>query len=149
MKIQPYLNFDGDCGDAFRHYAHVLGGDLDIRTNAESPGSDQIPESQGDRVMHARLVVGDQVLMASDAPPGQYQRPGGNYVSIAVEGAGEARRIFDALADGAQVQMPFDVTFWSPGFGMLVDRWGTPWMVNTVPSADQQADSATAESAAR
>jgi PhnB protein len=114
----------------------VLGGDLDIRTNAESPGADQIPESQGDRVMHARLVVGDQVLMASDAPPGQYQRPAGNYVSITVDDAGEARRLFDALADGAQVPMPFDATFWSPGFGMLVDRWGTPWMVNTMPPAD-------------
>ena len=149
MKIQPYLNFDGDCADAFRHYAQVLGGDLDIRTNAESPGADQIPESQSDRVMHARLVVGDQILMASDAPPGQYQRPAGNYVSITIEDAAEARRIFDALADGAQVQMPFAATFWSPGFGMLVDRWGTPWMVNTMPTADQQADSATAGSAAR
>lgn len=139
MKIQPYLNFDGDCAEAFRHYAQVLGGDLEIQTYAESPAADQTPESQGDRVMHARLVVGDQVLMASDAPPGQYRQPGGNYVSVTVEDAGEARRIFDALADGAQVQMPFESTFWSPGFGMLVDRWGTPWMVNTMPAVDQRA----------
>lgn len=149
MKIQPYLNFDGDCAEAFRHYAQVLGGELEMQTNAESPAADQIPESQGDRVMHARLVVDDQVLMASDAPPGQYQRPGGNYVSITFDDAGEARRTFDALADGAQVQMPFAQTFWSPGFGMLVDRWGTPWMVNTMAPADDQANTAGAGSAAR
>jgi PhnB protein len=80
--------------------------------------------------------------MASDAPPGQYQRPGGNYVSITLDDAGEARRIFDALADGATVQMPFEATFWSPGFGMLVDRWATPWMVNTMAPVGEQADTA-------
>jgi len=60
MRIQPYLNFDCDCAEAFRHYARVLGGDVEIQTNGESPAADQIPESQGDRVMHARLTIGDQ-----------------------------------------------------------------------------------------
>jgi PhnB protein len=130
MRFDPYLNFDGDCAEAFRHYADLLGGELDISTYGETPGSEEIPADQRDRVMHARLVVGDAVLMASDAPPGRYVPPGGNYVSVSLDAVDEARRIFDGLAPGADVQMPFEATFWSPGFGMLVDRWGTPWMVN-------------------
>jgi|SRR5690554_1785204 len=148
MKIQPYLNFDGDCAEALRHYADVLGGELHITTFGESPGGDQMPESERDRVMHARLSVGDQVLMASDAPRGRYQKPAGSYVSIMLDDAAEARRIFDALRDGAEIQMPFEATFWSPGFGMLTDRWGTPWMVNTMSPADASSAGQTAGAAA-
>ena len=139
MKFHAYLNFDGDCAEAFRYYQQLLGGDLDIRTHRDSPGAEGVPEDWADRVMHAALTVGDQLLMASDAPPEHYQRPASTYVSVSVDTMAEARRIFDGLADGAEVQMPFQQTFWSPGFGMLVDRWGTPWMVGCDAPAEEAA----------
>lgn len=149
MKFHAYLNFDGDCAEAFRSYQELLGGDLQIMTHRDSPGADQVPEAWGDRVMHAALTVGDQLLMASDAPPEQYQRPAGTHVSVTVDTMEEARRIFDGLAEGAKVQMPFQQTFWSPGFGMLVDRWGTPWMVSCAAPVEEAASAATAKGASR
>jgi PhnB protein len=81
--------------------------------------------------MHAALNVGDQVLMGADAPPGRYQQPKGTNVSIHVKDLAEGERIFKALAENGTVTMPFEKTFWSPGFGMCVDQFGIPWMVNT------------------
>jgi PhnB protein len=131
MQLQPYLNFNGDCAEAFRLYEKVLGGKIEgMMTHGESPMAGQTPPEWRDRIMHARLVVGDAVLMASDAPPEYYSKPQGNYVSIGVDDPSEAERIFHALAEGGTVQMPFEKTFWSAGFGMLIDRFGTPWMIN-------------------
>jgi len=133
MELSPYLNFNGQCAAAFRFYEKCLGGKIVMmQTHGESPMKDQVPPEWRDRVMHARLVVGNHALMGSDAPPDQYERPQGNYVSLTVAPA-DGERIFKALADGGQVNMPFQKTFWSPGFGMVVDRFGTPWMVNTEP----------------
>ena len=130
MRFHAYLNFNGDCAQAFRHYQDVLGGELEIMTHAESPVADQVPQDWGDRVMHAALRVGDELLMASDAPPEHYHAPAGMYVSIWVDTVDEGRRVFDALAEGGQIHTPYRPTFWSRGFGMLADRWGTRWMVN-------------------
>ena len=74
--------------------------------------------------------MGDFTLMGSDAPPDRYQVPQGTYVSLAVDAPDEGQRIFDALSQGGQVQMPYQKTYWASGFGMFVDRFGTPWMVN-------------------
>ena len=135
MRIDPYLNFDGQCREAFEHYARVLGGRIeammDFAGTPEACGG-EMPVA-GERIVHACLRVGDAVLMGSDVPPGYPCSPGSHYVSIQVEDAAEAARIFAELSDGATVQMAFSATFWSPGFGMLLDRFGTPWMVNTVP----------------
>ncbi|MHB1224732.1 MAG: VOC family protein [Gemmatimonadaceae bacterium] len=131
MKIIPYLNFNGDCADAFRLYERVLGGTIEaMMTHGESPIAGEVPSGSHDRILHARLAVGDQVLMGSDAPPEYPQASGNMYVSIGVEDIGEAERIFNALAEDGTVQMPFAKTFWSERFGMLVDRFGTPWMIN-------------------
>jgi PhnB protein len=132
MEFTPYLNFNGQCAEAFRFYEQVLGGRIEMMmTNGESPMAEQVPPALRDRVMHARLAVGDQVLFASDAPPEYYQKPQGLYVSIQVDEPAEAERIFRSLAEGGTVMMPFEKTFWAAGgFGMLVDRFGTPWMVN-------------------
>lgn len=130
MKIVPYLNFSGNCGEAFRFYAKLLNGKLEIQTFGDSPMGEQAPPEQKDYVMHAYLKIEDAELMGSDAPPEQFQKPQGVYVSIGVEGVEEGRRIFEALAEGGSVTMPFETTFWSPGFGMVTDRFGTPWMVN-------------------
>lgn len=135
MKINPYLGFDGRCREAFEFYARVLGGSIEfLLTFGESPGCEQMPDAARDAVMHACMRVGEQRLMGSDAPPGHFVPMQGLYVSLHVDDVEQARRTFDALLDGGQVQMPFQPTFWSLGFGMGIDRFGTPWMVNCAQS---------------
>ncbi|MGC5700435.1 VOC family protein [Pseudomonas sp. NFXW11] len=132
MKINPYLIFNGDCKAAFTFYAQALQGQLDmLMTFGESPASAQVPANCQDLVMHTRLSVGDQVLMGSDTTPDR-PVPGfhGCSVSLNVDSATEAERVFNALAVGGQIQMPLEATFWAERFGMLVDRFGVPWMVN-------------------
>jgi PhnB protein len=131
MQLAPYLNFDGTCAEAFRFYGEVFGGRPEIMRPEEMPdGGGMGPEWRG-RVMHASLDIGGQQLMGSDSPPGGHEGMRGMHVSVHVEDVEEGRRLFDRLQEGGSVTMPFEQTFWSPGFGMLVDRFGTPWMVNT------------------
>jgi PhnB protein len=136
VQINPYLNFNGQCAEAFRFYEQVLGGEIKAMFPfSEMPGENVPPELK-DGIMHASLLVGDQALFGSDAPTEMYQKPQGLYVSLNVEQPSEARRIFDSLADGGSVTMPFQQTFWAAGgFGMLVDRYGTPWMINCEQAA--------------
>ena len=135
MKIHPYLNFDGQCAEAFSFYARVLGGSVRVMSVDESPmGADLGPEWQG-RTIHAHLDLGDQVLLGSDSPPGQHRQPQGVWVSVQVRTSEETERIFNALADGGTPVMALQETFWSKRFGMLVDRFGTPWMLNCDPNA--------------
>jgi len=136
MKLNVYLNFNGQCAAAFRFYEKCLGGRIEmIQTFGESPAKDHMPAEWHDKVIHVRLAIGDQVLMGSDAPPSHFAVAQGMSVSINVTSPDEARRIFDDLAQGGKVAMAFEKTFWSPGFGMVVDRFGTPWMVNCEPAA--------------
>jgi PhnB protein len=131
MQIASYLLFDGTCGEAFRFYERVLGGKIDfIQTHGESPMRDQAPPDFLDKVMHVHMTVGDQILMGSDAPPGHFEKPQGFSVSLGIDDPAEAERVFNGLAEGAKVTMPLQKTFWADLFGMLVDRYGTPWMVN-------------------
>lgn len=131
MQVNPYLVFDGDCAEALQFYEKVLGGKVEgMFTFGESPMAGDTPAELHDKVMHARFVVDGQVLMASDAP-GQYEKPQGTTLSINVDRKADGERIFNALSEGGTVRMPFQKTFWAEGgFGMLVDRYGTPWMVN-------------------
>ena len=92
--------------------------------------ADQTPREWRDKVMHARLIVGDEVLMGSDAPPDRYEPMKGITVTLGVDEPADAERIFSALAEGGTVQMPIQQTFWAARFGMLTDRFGTPWMIN-------------------
>jgi PhnB protein len=132
MKISPYLVFDGHCEAAFELYARALGGAITFKqTHGESPMAAQVGPDWQNKIMHITLSVGDHVIMGSDAPPDHYQKPRGVHVSISVNDAREGERVFEALAEGGTVSQPFQKTFWSPGFGMLVDRFGTPWMVNS------------------
>ncbi|APC14659.1 hypothetical protein BLL42_02525 [Pseudomonas frederiksbergensis] len=137
MKINPYLIFNGDCKAAFTFYAQCLQGTLEIMmTFGESPARDHMPASYHDLIIHTRLVVGDQVLMGSDTTPERpYHGISGCSVSLNVTSITEAERIFTALADQGTIQMPLEATFWAARFGMLVDRFGVPWMVNC--EADQ------------
>jgi PhnB protein len=129
--LDSYLFFNGRCAEAIRFYERTLGGKLDaLRTYADSPEPEHCPAGAGDLVMHARLLIDGRALMASDIPPGMASNPmGGFSLSLQYPGVQEARRIFDALAQGGEVRMPMQKTFWAETFGMLVDRFGTPWMV--------------------
>jgi PhnB protein len=129
--LNPYLFFDGTCADAMRFYEKVLGGKLDLMTHASSPVADQTSPEMADRIMHARLVFDGGMLMASDWMAGQpYDGMKGFSLALAYPTVAEAKKVFDALAEGGKVTMPLDKTFWAEAFGMLVDRFGTPWMVN-------------------
>jgi PhnB protein len=131
MQVHPYLNFDGKCEEAFTSYARILGGTIQGMTNhGSSPIAGQVPPTWHHRIMHARLLIGDQVIMGSDNPPEHYDKPGGIHVSLQMEDPAEADRVYHALADGGLVEMPIQETFWAQRFGMLVDRFGIPWMVN-------------------
>jgi PhnB protein len=128
-----YLGFRGQCEEAFNTYARIFGGEIvAMMRNSDVPaGADRplVPGTEG-QIMHARLRVGDRWLMGGDAPPQYAQTPQGFCVSIAVDDPAEAARIFNALAEGGTVQMPIGPTFWADAFGMTIDRFGTPWMVN-------------------
>lgn len=136
MQLNPYLFFNGDCEVAFKFYEQCLGGKIEgMLTHAGTPAESHVPPEWRDKILHARLTVGDQVLMASDAPPGHYNQPKGFSVSIQIKDPAEAERIFEALSENGTVQMPMAETFWAARFGMLVDRFGIPWMVNCEQAA--------------
>jgi PhnB protein len=131
MHLNPYLLFDGHCEAAFKFYAQVLKGKIEsIFKHSEAPPEMKVAFDWKDKVMHARLVVGDQVLLGSDAPPSHYSKPQGFSVSYSLKDTAEGSRVFNELSQGGQIKMPFGKTFWSPGFGMLEDRFGIPWMIN-------------------
>ena len=131
MNIVPNLWFNGTCAEAFRFYEKALGGKIvDMLPHRGTPMSADVPADWQDKIMHAMMKVGDAVLMASDVPPAHYKPAQGLSVSLHVKTAEEAERVFAALADGGTITMPIEKTFWTERFGMLVDRFGTPWMIN-------------------
>jgi PhnB protein len=135
MQLIPYLTFDGQCEAAFKFYEKVLGGKIvAMMTYGDMPadacGGSPMPDAVRKLIAHARLTVGDVTLMGGDAPQGRYQKPQGTMVNIAVTDPAQAERAFHALAEGGSVVMPIQETFWAKRFGMLTDRFGTPWMIN-------------------
>jgi PhnB protein len=131
MQLNPYLTFDGRCEAAFKFYAKVLGGKIEaMMTYGNSPMAEQTKPEWRNKIMPARLTVGDKMLMASDAPPDRYEAMKGIMVTLGIDDPGEAERIFHALSEKGTVQMPIQETFWAARFGMFVDQFGTPWMVN-------------------
>jgi PhnB protein len=136
MDISPYLIFNGNCAEAFKLYENALGGRIVMsQTHAESPMKDQLPADWHGKILHIVLEAGGRTLMGSDAPAERYAAPEGIQVAIAVTSPADAERIFQALSEGGTVTMPIQKTFWSPAFGMTVDRFGIPWMVNCQPAA--------------
>jgi len=131
MKLNPYLAFDGRCREAFEFYRKALGGRISfILTIGESPMASSMPPETHGRIMHVTLQIGDQVLQGADAPPGQFTKPAGFCVAAHFDDVDEGKRVFSTLAQSGTVQMPFQSTFWAKGFGMLIDQFGTPWIVN-------------------
>jgi PhnB protein len=131
MQSNIYLNFNGECEAAFKFYEQCLGGKIvAMMTYADSPMGKQTPLEQRDKIMHINLTVGDIVLMGSDAPPDYFEKPQGFNVNLQFDDVVEAERIFHALAENGTVKMPFQESFWAKRFGMAIDRFGTPWMIN-------------------
>jgi PhnB protein len=131
MQIDAYLLFNGNCEEAFRFYERLLGGRIEMMSRHEgTPAAEHVPKEWLGKILHTRMAVGNGHLMASDAPPGHYEKPQGFSMSLNVDSTREAERIFTGLAEGGTVRMPLAPTFWAARFGMAVDRFGTPWMVN-------------------
>ena len=131
MQLNPHLHFDGQCEAAFRFYQQVFGGEIaTMLTYAQSPMADQVPERWRSKILHASLNIDGATLTGADDHPGTYRTLQGFAVTIGVEDPAEAERIFHALADGGTVQMGLAETFWAIRFGMLVDRYSVPWMIN-------------------
>jgi PhnB protein len=132
MAFRPYLAFAGNCREAFTRYQEIFGGELVLLTMADTP-ADAGPPPAGvpsDAIMHAALTNGADLLMGGDDPSGNFEGSvQGMCVNHSLADAGDAKRVFDALSEGGQVQVPLGETFFSPAFGMCTDRFGTPWMV--------------------
>jgi len=130
MAFHPYLFFSGTCRQAFTRYQEIFGGELVLLPMSDMPSDDPPPAEQADLIMHAALSFEGHLLMGSDDPTGDGGPMRGMAVNYTVPAVAEATRVFDALADGGEVTMPLSETFWSPMFGMCIDRFGTPWMVD-------------------
>lgn len=131
MQLNTYLTFNGQCEAAFKFYEQCLGGKIvAMFTFAGTPAANQAPPEWLGKIMHATLRVGDSILMGSDPPPDHYKPAKGFTVNIAVEDAAEAERIFHALSENGTVGMPIQKTFWAERWGMVIDQFGIPWMVN-------------------
>ncbi|MBE9094114.1 VOC family protein [Tychonema sp. LEGE 07203] len=136
MQLNPYLFFNGNCETAFKFYEQCFGGKIvEMMTHGEAPIEEQGAPEWRDKILHACLLVGERELMGSDCPPKFFEETKGFSVQIAIDDPTEAERIFHALAENGTVKMPFGQTFWAFRFGMLVDRFGIPWMVNCEKAA--------------
>ena len=130
MQSNPYLGFNGQCEAAFKFYEQLLGGKITYsQTWGNSPACEAMPPEAQNLIMHTSLDLGDSIIMGADSPPDQYVQPQGLHVTLHYKDPGEAKRVFDALAEGGTTQMAFGPTFFSTGFGMCADKYGTPWMV--------------------
>jgi PhnB protein len=136
MQLNPYLTFNGQCEAAFKFYEKVLGGKIEaMMTYGGSPMAEQTRSDWRNKIMHARMTVGDKMLMASDAPPDRYEAMKGFMVTLGIGNPSEAERVFHVLSENGTVQMPIQETFWARRFGMLVDQFGTPWIINCEKAA--------------
>jgi PhnB protein len=130
LRIRCHLSFDGECEAAFIYYQRFLGGEIrTLLRYADSPMVSQVPTEWQARILHATLIVGDQELVGSDAFPNAYAAPQGFSVLLGFEEFDQARDVFNSLAEGGKIQTPFEKTFWSMGFGVVVDRFGVSWEV--------------------
>ncbi|MBN8552951.1 MAG: VOC family protein [Caulobacterales bacterium] len=136
MLIVPSLSFNGQCREAFEFYARALGGEITAAfPYGEGPSDMPVGPQYKDWLMHAWLQIGDQAIMGADMDkdwaPNIDKPKNGFDVALHSDDVEQARGWFEALSEGGTVIMPFQATFWSPGFGSLIDRFGIPWMVNT------------------
>jgi PhnB protein len=139
MSVNPYLMFNGSCEEALNYYKKALGAEVTrimrFKDNPEPPPAGTMPPGIEDKVMHCEFRIGDSVLMATDGCPGGEKATfKGISLTLSLNDVTKAKKVFDTLvADGGQAQMPFNKTFFSPGFGVASDRFGVSWMILTCP----------------
>ena len=132
MQVNAYLNFNGNCAEAFKFYAGVFGAKIDrMMTDKDMPPGVDMPniDQWKDKVLHVSLKGDGFEIAGSDTPAAYYQKPQGMVVSIGVTDPQEAERLFKALSEKGSVRMPLEKTFWAQRYGMCTDRFGIPWMV--------------------
>ena len=128
--LNPYVFYNGNCEAAFKHYEKTLGGKIEVLLrNEQAPPEMPTPPDRKQKIMHGRISINGQVLMASDTPPEDFRQPQGFSISLTVNDPAEAERKFKALCEGGSINMPWSKTFFSKGFGMGIDPFGVPWMV--------------------
>jgi PhnB protein len=131
VRISPHLCFDGQCEAAFRAYHQILGGAIvTMLKYGDSPMAIQVEPRWHDRIVHATLQFGELELTGVDVFPHDYQRPQGFFVTLTISELAKAKQIFISLSEGGEIRLPFQTTFWSAGFGVLIDRFGVPWEIN-------------------
>ena len=130
MRLNPRLAFNGQCEAAFQLYEKLFAGEITLLlTYGNSPTASSFPGLE-DKIAHATLKVGDQVLTGADVPPRSYEKPQGFAIQLNIDNPDEAQRIFNTLAEGGIVQFPIQPTFWARCYGILTDPFGTPWEIN-------------------
>lgn len=132
MDFSLHLVFDGNCRAAFEFYAQVFGGQIaTMLTYGDSPMASQVPTEHHSRIVHASLTVAGRELAGADALPDDFEPPRGFYVLLHPDEPAESERVFGLLAEGGEIKIPLQKTFWSPSYGSLVDRFGVPWEISS------------------
>lgn len=130
MKMHTYLNYGGNCRQAFEFYEKHLGGKISMMlSHGEAPGATNVPADLSKTILHARMTIGEATLLGSDVPPARFQPMRSVYLSLLVDSVEEAEKIHALLADGGEIFMPMQETFFAFRFSMLRDRFGTSWMI--------------------
>ena len=139
MKMHTYLNYGGNCRQAFEFYEQHLGGKItSMLTHGEQPGLNSVPADLSKTILHARITIGEAQLFGADVPPSRFQPMRSAYLSLLVDSIEEAEKIHTLLADGGEIFMPMQETFYATRFSMLRDKFGTSWMIihdRPMPSA--------------
>jgi PhnB protein len=130
MKLYTYLNYGGNCRQAFEFYVEHLGARIsELTTHGELPDASNVPQDWRNAVLHARMEIGETMLLGADVPPERFQPMRSAYLTLIVDSSDEAERIYALLKDGGQIFMPMEETFFAHRFAMLRDRFGTSWML--------------------
>jgi PhnB protein len=130
MKLHTFLNYGGNCEEAFRFYEQHLGGKIMmVMTQAQQPNPNDVPPDRKNAILHARIQIGDAELMGSDVPPERFQPMRSVYLSLGFDSTAEAERVYALLSNGGEIFMPMEETFFAFRFAMLRDKFGTSWMI--------------------
>jgi len=130
MRLHTYLNYGGNCAQAFRFYEQHLGGKITtMMTHGQMPDPKNVPPERQNDILHARMTIGGTEVLASDVPPERFQPMRSVYLALSVDSIDEAERIYALLSEGGDIFMPMQETFFAFRFGMLRDKFGTSWMI--------------------
>ena len=139
MTPTPYLFFNGNCAEAIASYLAIFGGEtMEKMPASDMPPEYDVPDDRKDWIMHARIRIGDGFLMASDSVMGEAPAMAGSSVMVSLPTVDAGKAAFDTLADGGTIEMPYEPTFWSKGFGTLTDRFGVKWMIGCDEVPDEE-----------